>query len=81
MTNEPDYQIEIIKELALKNNIPFATMRKIAYSPYRFVKEIMQEGNANKIMINGFIHFSVNPVKKKNYLEWKLKQDENGISE
>lgn len=65
VSNEPLYQINIIRRLSLKYNLPYDIVHKIVYSQFKLVSKIMKEGNFSKILLNGFCTFQVDPKRLK----------------
>ena len=55
----------IIQKLATKHNLPIKTIEDIVYSQFKFVSQIMKEGNFDSIRLPYFGRFHVNKNRLK----------------
>ena len=71
----PKNKKEIIHYLANKYNMPLQTINKIVSHQFKYVSEIIKEGNFDTIRLPYFGKFSVNPKRVKYLTELKNKKD------
>ena len=71
---------EIIHYLATKYNMPLQTIDRIVSHQFKYVSQIIKNGNFDSIRLPYFGKFSVNPNRVKYLTELKNKKDHlNGI--
>ena len=66
----------IIQKLATKHNLPIKTIEDIVYSQFKFVSQIMKEGNFDSIRLPYFGKFHVNKNRLK-YIKEKSGSTDN----
>lgn len=67
--NEPLFQHGICKQLAQKYNLPEETIKKIVYHQFKFVNNIMSQGDFESVRLKYFGRFHVNPGRLKKIQE------------
>lgn len=71
--NEPLFQHGICKELAKKYGMDEETVKKVVYYQYKFVSNIMSQGNFESVRLPSFGKFYVNP-KRLEHIQRKSKE-------